>query len=248
MIELKTPIALSWIDAVAVAGPTVRRAAMFRPGGTAPGATRFRPRRQRRSTKEMQMGLLDQMMGGGHAQRRPGLGDTVAAGVVLALLVKAIRAHQAHQASAPAQGRSFDPAAQAQAQGGGMGGGGLLGGLGGLLGGGGGGLGGLLGGLGGAGALGSLIGRFQQNGYGQQVQSWVSPGPNQSIAPEQVGQVLGEDTLNQLQQQTGLPRHELLAQIAHELPEAINQATPAGRAPSDDELHELVRGGTPGAS
>jgi len=115
------------------------------------------------------MGLLDQIAGGargGGAPQKAGLGQTVAAGVILALLVKAIRAHQAQP-----QGRSFDPApAPAQAQGAGQGGlGGILGsltgggGLGGLLGGS---LGGLLGGLGGAGALGGLVRQMQQNGFG----------------------------------------------------------------------------------
>lgn len=184
------------------------------------------------------MGILDSMLGGGQPQRKPGLGDTVAAGVVLALLVKAIRQHQTAQAGQP--GRSFDPGApNPQPQGGS---GGLLGGLGGLLGGAGGGLGGLLGGLGGAGALGALVSRFQQSGHSQQVGSWVSQGSNQPIAPQEVGQVLGDDTLNELQQKTGLSRQDLLNQLAHELPQAISAATPEGRVPqSDEELHAAAR-------
>ncbi|HSV03967.1 MAG TPA: YidB family protein [Phenylobacterium sp.] len=191
------------------------------------------------------MGLLDSMLGGGQPQRKPGIGDTVAAGVVLALLVKAIRQHQASQAAAGQPGRSFDPGApNAQPQ---AASGGLLGGLGGLLAGGGG-LGGLLGGLGGAGALGALVSRFQQSGHGQQVGSWVGEGPNQPIAPHEVGQVLGDDTLNALQQKTGLSRQDLLSQLAHELPQAISAATPEGRVPqSDEELHAAARQPAPNA-
>jgi uncharacterized protein YidB (DUF937 family) len=48
--------------------------------------------------------------------------------------------------------------------------------------------------------------------------------------------------VNELQQQTGMPRQQLLNDLAHELPQAINEATPQGRLPeSDDELHEVAR-------
>jgi uncharacterized protein YidB (DUF937 family) len=183
------------------------------------------------------MGLLESIIGGGQPQRRPGLGDTVAAGVVLALLVKAVRQWQATHEVPGAAGRSFDPqAAPAPAQAGG--------GLGGILGGlmGGGGLGGLLSGLGGAGALGALVSRFQQKGFGPQVGSWVDEGVNTPIEPHQMSEALGPNVLNELQQRTGMSREQLLAELARELPQAINAATPEGRVPqSDEELHEAAR-------
>jgi uncharacterized protein YidB (DUF937 family) len=117
-------------------------------------------------------------------------------------------------------------------------GGGLLGGLGGLLGGGG--LGGVLGSLGGAGALGALVNHFQQKGYGEQVNSWVQHGANQPLAPPQVADALGEDTVHALQQQTGMPRDALLSELAHVLPQAVDEVTPNGRPPSDEELHQIA--------
>ena len=189
------------------------------------------------------MGLLDQILGAGapagsaRAQRNVSLNSKLAAGVLVALAVKAMHDHKRS-----AEGRSFEPGAGATGhagagQGGGLGG--VLGGLAGMLGGGGG-LGGMLGGLGGAGALGGLIGALQQKGLGQQVNSWVSPGPNQPVAPNQLADALGEDTVQDLQQQTGMPREQLLQQLAHELPEAVHQATPEGRPPTDDDLHRLA--------
>jgi uncharacterized protein YidB (DUF937 family) len=200
--------------------------------------------------EERPMGLLDGMIGGGGGQRTPGLGGTLAAGVALALLVKGIRQYQStHDGQQGPGDRSFQPQDGATRPGGTGGPGGLLGGLGGILGGGGfggmlgsGALGRMLGTLGGAGALGSLVGQFQQKGMGQQVDSWVGAGQNQPVAPHQVEQVLGEDTLQQLEQQSGLGRQELLAQLAHELPQAISAATPQGRVPAtDEELHEVAR-------
>lgn len=187
------------------------------------------------------MGLLDGILNGGQPQRKPGLGGTIAAGVVLALLVKGVRQYQASHGGQPgAGGRSFDP--QAQAQGGAMGGG-LGGGLGGILGGlSGGGLGGMLGSLGGAGALGALVNQFRDKGFGQQVNSWVGHGQNEPIAPHEVERALGDDTVQELQQQTGLPREQLLTQLSHELPQAIHQATPNGAVPQDDdELHAVAQ-------
>jgi uncharacterized protein YidB (DUF937 family) len=196
----------------------------------------------------MDMPLLDQILGsvGGARQQggpQPGLGGTVAAGVLLALLVKAVRSYEASHGAA-AENRSFDP--REQQPGGATPGqtpqpasGGLLGGLGGLLGGGGG-LAGVLGSLGGAGALGGLINHFQQKGYGQQVNSWVQHGANQPLAPPQVADALGEDNVQALQQQTGMPREALLTDLAQVLPQAVDEVTPNGRPPSDEELHQIA--------
>lgn len=189
------------------------------------------------------MGLFDQLLGGGGPQKKPGLGDTVAMGVILALLVKAVRSHQA--GAAQDANRSFAPTGQGQGGGGlsgllgGLSGGGGLQGL--LSGAGGGGLGSMLGALGGSGALGALLGRLQQGGLGQQAGSWVSTGANQPVAPQQLGSALGEDTLKALEQQTGMPRESLLQELSHLLPQAVDAATPDGRVPNEAELHEIAR-------
>ncbi|WP_312897028.1 YidB family protein [Microvirga soli] len=104
----------------------------------------------------------------------------------------------------------------------------LPGGLGGLL-------GGLLGGAGGGG-LGGLFDEFRQNGYGDHVDSWASPGQNRRIAPDELSQALGPDTLDDLEQQTGLPRQQLLSELSEELPDAVDQFTPDGRLPTEQEV------------
>lgn len=177
------------------------------------------------------MGLLDGVMGSvGGEGRRPGLGSTVVAGAVLALLVKGVRSYQQSHA-AGAEGRSFDPGRAAQGQAGA----GVLGG---------GGLGGLLSGLGGAGALGALVSQFQQKGLGSQVSSWIGNGANQPIAPDQMAHALGEENIQALQQQTGTPRETLLAELAQHLPDAVHELTPEGRLPDDRELHQIAQSQT----
>ena len=119
----------------------------------------------------------------------------------------------------------------------GGGGGDMGGGLGDLLKGG---LGGLLaGGAAGSvisGGLGDLLKQFQQNGHGETANSWVSPGPNKSISPNDLASALGADQINSLASQSGLSRDELLAGLSQQLPDVINHLTPDGRLPNANEL------------
>ena len=124
----------------------------------------------------------------------------------------------------------------------GMGGGGLGGGLGG------GGLGGMLGGLlaGGAagsvlsGGLGDLMRQFQQNGHGEVADSWVGSGPNRQIAPNDLASALGAEQIDHLTSQTGMSRDELLSGLSQQLPDVVNQLTPHGRLPTEDEASNWV--------
>ena len=105
-------------------------------------------------------------------------------------------------------------------------------------------LGGLLGGasLGSvlSGGLGHLVEHFKQNGHGQAADSWVKPGSNQQLAPDQLEQAIGPDVLNTLSQQTGLSREELLSRLTRELPTAVDKFTPDGRLPTEDEASRLI--------
>jgi uncharacterized protein YidB (DUF937 family) len=106
------------------------------------------------------------------------------------------------------------------------------GGLGGLLGNlGSGGVGGLLGG-----GLNELVERFRQNGQGEVAESWVGPGPNKEVAPNQLEQAIGPDVLATLSQQTGLSRDEILARLSRELPTAVDSYTPEGRLPTEQDV------------
>ena len=108
-----------------------------------------------------------------------------------------------------------------------------LGGLGGLLG------GGAIGGMGGG--LQDLLDRFRQSGHDAKAQSWVAKGPNQSLAPQELEQALGEERLQWLMEQTRLPKDQLLAGLSKELPETVDELTPDGRLPNDAELDAQVK-------
>ena len=107
-----------------------------------------------------------------------------------------------------------------------------------------GGLGDLLGGGGAgtvlSGGLGNLIKEFQDSGHGRAAQSWVGTGPNQTIAPNDLASVLGNDTLEALSQQTGVAREDLLAGLSQHLPDLIDQLTPSGRVPTAQEASRMI--------
>ena len=84
-----------------------------------------------------------------------------------------------------------------------------------------------------------LLDRFRQNGHDDKVQSWVSTGANQQIAPNEIEQALGEERIQWLVEQTGMPRDQLLHGLSGELPQAIDKLTPDGRLPTDEELSRL---------
>ena len=110
-----------------------------------------------------------------------------------------------------------------------------------------GGLGDILGNLGGAlggastgnvlsGGLGDLVDRFRQAGQGDKADSWINTGAtNAPVAPADLETTLGEDTISELTQKTGLSRSELLERLSRTLPEAVNQLTPQGRLPTESE-------------
>jgi uncharacterized protein YidB (DUF937 family) len=81
------------------------------------------------------------------------------------------------------------------------------------------------------GGLQGVVNEFEKNGLGATVKSWVGTGPNQSISPDQVQQVLGPDLLQQLSQKSGLSVQDLTKKLSQILPQAVDKATPDGAIP-----------------
>ena len=88
--------------------------------------------------------------------------------------------------------------------------------------------------------LGNLIKEFQNSGQGRAAQSWIGTGPNQKIATNDLASALGSDTLDTLSQQTGVGRENLLVGLSKHLPDLIDQLTPNGRLPTEEEVSRLM--------
>jgi uncharacterized protein YidB (DUF937 family) len=91
-----------------------------------------------------------------------------------------------------------------------------------------------------SGGLGNIIKELQDSGHGRVAQSWVGTGPNEEIAPKDLANALGSDTLNTLSQQTGMSMNDLLAGLSQHLPDLIDQLTPNGRLPTEQEAARMV--------
>jgi len=107
-----------------------------------------------------------------------------------------------------------------------------------------GGLGGLLaGGAAGSivsGGLNDLLKQFQQSGQSDAADSWVGTGPNKRISPNDLASALGSDRINALIGQTGMSRDDLLHGLSEYLPQVVDQLTPQGRLPTEQEAQRML--------
>jgi uncharacterized protein YidB (DUF937 family) len=91
-----------------------------------------------------------------------------------------------------------------------------------------------------SGGLGDLLTSFRSAGHGAVADSWVKPGPNQGLTPDQVEQAIGRDNLAELSQRTGLSHEELLKRLATSIPETVDRLTPNGQMPTEDQARQLI--------
>lgn len=81
-----------------------------------------------------------------------------------------------------------------------------------------------------------LMARFRTAGQGQKADSWVASGANMPLQDSDLESALGEDTLADIGQKTGLSRAELMRRLTTSLPDVVNDLTPDGRVPTATEV------------
>jgi len=90
-----------------------------------------------------------------------------------------------------------------------------------------------------AGGVQGLASMLQQHGLGGAVQSWVGTGANQAVSSEQLGQALQNGGLGSVVQEAagklGVDPNQLLAQLSHVLPHAVDHLTPDGQVPEQGQ-------------
>jgi uncharacterized protein YidB (DUF937 family) len=189
------------------------------------------------------MGLIDVLNGmqnGPRGQRAPGTGSGGMSPITMAILgllaFKAVKSFTGGQPSAHPATPGTLPSGPSNAglpsSGGGLGD--LLkGGLGGLLAGGA--AGSLL-----SGGLNDLLKQFQQSGHSDTANSWIGTGPNKAISSNDLASALGADKINALMTQSGMSRDDLLQGLSQYLPQVVDQLTPEGRLPTEQEAARLL--------
>jgi uncharacterized protein YidB (DUF937 family) len=88
--------------------------------------------------------------------------------------------------------------------------------------------------------LGGLVKQFQQKGLGDVINSWVNLGKNKTVAPDQVSVALGGDVVDELSRRTGMPRDQVVTELARMLPNVVDKLTPDGRLPTRQEIMRLM--------
>lgn len=91
-----------------------------------------------------------------------------------------------------------------------------------------------------AAALNELMAMFQGTPNEKPAQSWVAQGTNTPLEARDLEEALGEETLADLVEKTGMSRASLLSALAINLPSSIDVMTPNGRLPSDDEARGYI--------
>lgn len=92
--------------------------------------------------------------------------------------------------------------------------------------------------LGGQGGLQNLISQFDAKGLGDIIGSWVSTGKNLPISPDQLKNVLGDDTVKNLASKLGIDSGALTSQLSNLLPDVVDKLTPNGKVPEGDILSQ----------
>jgi uncharacterized protein YidB (DUF937 family) len=86
-------------------------------------------------------------------------------------------------------------------------------------------------GTGSQGGLSAIVAKLQQAGLGNLVNSWLGSGQNLPITADQIKQVLGSNVVRQLAAKYNIPVDQIAEVLAHQLPIAVDKASPDGKLP-----------------
>ena len=88
------------------------------------------------------------------------------------------------------------------------------------------------------GGIEGILDKFRQGGYADQAQSWQSTGENIPVSGSALQEVLGSGAIGQIAQQLGMSHGETAGGLAQVLPQLIDQFTPNGEVP--DNQNDIV--------
>lgn len=79
------------------------------------------------------------------------------------------------------------------------------------------------------GSIGGLLQKLQEAGLDKQVGSWLGNGANQPVTIDQIKAALGNQQVQDLARQFGIPVDKLLALLSGQLPQIVDQLSPHGK-------------------
>lgn len=84
----------------------------------------------------------------------------------------------------------------------------------------------------------NILTQADQAGLGDKVRSWIGQGSNVPATADEIRNILGNSTVHDLVERTGLPVDAVLGALAHFLPDAVDKNTPEGTLPSAGPTRE----------
>lgn len=78
------------------------------------------------------------------------------------------------------------------------------------------------------GGLEGIVGKLNDAGLGQKVNSWLGKGDNVPLTADEISSVLGNAQLQELALKLGVPMDQVSHVLAEHLPTAVDQASPDG--------------------
>jgi uncharacterized protein YidB (DUF937 family) len=91
------------------------------------------------------------------------------------------------------------------------------------------------------GGLSAILDQLREYGFGNAVDSLVAHGENQRLAPDQLAEALGPETVDELARHTGMERQDVLHELAGDLPAAVDELR---RMDGCRRLKKCSRGGS----
>lgn len=92
--------------------------------------------------------------------------------------------------------------------------------------------------IGSEGGLKGLISKFNSNGLGDVISSWIGTGNNIPVSPNQLEKVLDNNTINSVSSKFGIEKNDLLGSLSNLLPQVVDKLTPDGKMPEGDILSQ----------
>ncbi len=90
------------------------------------------------------------------------------------------------------------------------------------------------------GGLSGLIEKFQKNGLGEVVSSWIGTGANQPISANQISNALGTENITQMASNAGVSENQMSDGLASIIPQIIDKLTPDGKVPEGGMLENSL--------
>lgn len=88
------------------------------------------------------------------------------------------------------------------------------------------------------GGIAALLQKLQAGGLADQVASWIGAGENQAVSGTQIANALGNNTIQDLIQKTGMTSEHVTTGLSQLLPQIIDKLTPGGQLPQDELLQQ----------